>query len=341
MKLRHITGLLTLLCCSSLLPAQETSPAHVGILYPLSTHGDKAAAYTNHFSLHALWGVSGGEKGLGLYGAAGTVKGDASGVQAAGVFNGVGGELKGVQLAGVMNRAHTMAGGAQFAGVLNVTGGRAPVQLAGTANVTDSVKGAQVAGVANVAGHVQGVQIGGVVNKAGKVSGVQIAGLLNIADSSDYPIAIINIIRNGEKRVGISTDENLFTMVSFRSGGRRLYGLVAAGVSPLHSERRYAAEGGLGISLVERNAFRLDMETGHLFATDFEGHEYYRSGLRLLPALRLGSHVHIFGGPGMYYASANTREGAARAGWELWERQRPAERQSIYLGGTVGLQLVL
>jgi hypothetical protein len=49
---------------------------------------------------------------------------------------------------------------------------------------------------------------------------VQIAGFINIADSSDYSIGIINIIRQGEKGIGVSVDETKTAMVSFRSGGR-------------------------------------------------------------------------------------------------------------------------
>jgi len=74
-----------------------------------------------------------------------------------------------------------------------------------------------MAGFINVSGNA-GTQIGGFMNIAKKVKGVQIAGFLNIADSSDYPIALINIIRNGERSIGLSTDETLTNLVTFRSG---------------------------------------------------------------------------------------------------------------------------
>jgi hypothetical protein len=266
-------GLTSLLSLLTTIPAhpQEHSPAHVGIVYPLSTHGTKAAGFTNSFSLHALWGLSGGEKGLGLYGVGGVIKGDAAGLQASGVFNSVAGSLRGVQMSGVMNQAHQVDAG---------------MQLAGLINIAEDVRGSQFAGLINIAGRVEGVQI---------------AGLINIADSSDYPIGIINLIKNGEKRISISTDENLSTLISLRSGGRKLYGIIGLGANLLHADLRYAAEAGLGIKLLQRGTFRLDMEASHLFATDFHGGEYFRNSLRLLPTIQIGNRLQLFGGPSINF----------------------------------------
>src|SRR5690606_32482735 len=114
------------LACASLLTfngfcanAQEKMPAHIGLVYPISTHGFKAPEYTNNLSLHAISGVSGGEMGVAMYGVAGIIKGDGKGLLASGVITHLQGELRGVQMAGVVNKAANAPRGVQLAGVAN------------------------------------------------------------------------------------------------------------------------------------------------------------------------------------------------------------------------------
>jgi hypothetical protein len=364
-----------LMCLSAMIlseiAAQVHSPAHIGFVYPLSTNGHKAAEYSNNLSLHAIQGLSGGEKGLALYGVAGMVKGDVSGLQAAGVFNQVSGELKGVQMAGVMNQANQAPNGLQFAGVVNLNKGTSPlqmagvvnmasqissfqnagvvnlaqslegIQMAGVANAAKCVKGIQVAGVVNAANEVKGSQFAGLINIAKKVNGVQVAGLLNIADSSDYPIGIINLIKTGEKRIGLATDENLSTIVSFRSGGRKLYGIIGMGSNLQYADLPYGVEAGLGIKLIEKNSFRMDMEAVNLFITDFKHSEYSKSGLRILPSFLLSKNLQLYAGPSINYMDTKNQEGSDLAGLRIWERQRTSTYRSVHVGYTVGLQVLL
>lgn len=101
--------------------------------------------------------------------------------------------------------------------------------LAGFANLTrNGSSGVQVAGFMNRSGDAN-MQVAGFINIARKVKGVQLAGFINIADSSDYPIGIINIIRNGEKSIGFSIDETRTALLTLRSGGRELYGILGLG----------------------------------------------------------------------------------------------------------------
>ena len=60
------------------------APAHVGLVYPLSTNGRQAKEYSNNFSLHVIAGVSGAETGIALSGFALVIKDSASGLQASG-----------------------------------------------------------------------------------------------------------------------------------------------------------------------------------------------------------------------------------------------------------------
>ena len=204
-------------------------PVHVGIIYPLSSNGVKAADYTNRFSLHAIAGLSKNETALTISGAVSIIKQDASGVQIAGVANLIGNSAKGTQIAGFTNIVRKQASGAQIAGFLNYAGSAQGFQVAGFGNiVAGDANGLQITGVLNKAKNAN-TQVAGFMNIAKNVKGVQLAGFMNIADSSDYPIALFNFIKNGEKTIGISVDETLTSITSFRSGGRVLYGIEGAG----------------------------------------------------------------------------------------------------------------
>jgi hypothetical protein len=71
------------LCFSFSAFAQEnrTSTAHIGLLYPISTHGTNAGLYTNTFSLHAIAGLSAAEKGVAISGFSLLIKDKVEGVQ--------------------------------------------------------------------------------------------------------------------------------------------------------------------------------------------------------------------------------------------------------------------
>ena len=350
--------------------AQENRPAHIGLVYPLSTNGMEAASISNNFSVHGIYGLSAGESGLALYGVGGIIKGNARGLMSSGIWTDIHGKLEGVQMSGVFNRAKDASQGAQFAGVFNLTEEAAPVQmagvwnkanqvdaiqaagvinltkdlqgvqLAGVSNVSEKVKGSQIAGVVNVADQVDGFQLAGVVNKAKTVKGVQLAGLLNIADSSDYPIAIINLIKAGEKRVGVSTDEALNTMASFRSGGRKLYGILGLGTNLSYNTNLYGFESGLGLKLVDTHPFRLDVEALNVFLTDFHGLEYNKSGIRLLPSLALTDRIQLYGGPSVNFTVHNLDD-ADLIKLPMWERSPRDLQKSIHLGYTFGVQVKL
>lgn len=347
---------LTLLIVGSFkLSAQEDSPAHVGIIYPLSTHGGKAANYSNTISLHAIAGLSGGEKAFALYGVAGIVKGNASGLQASGVFNQVSGTLHGVQLAGAVNLAGDAAKGYQFAGLFNQSRGNVHLQLGGVLNTAISTKGLQASGVSNRSKQMDGVQMAGLYNQADNVKGVQIAGVinkaknvrgiqfgvLNIADSSDYTLGLVNIVKNGEKSIRIGTDEDLSTFASFRSGGRILYGILGIGFNPQYEAIRYGVEGGIGANLLNRTNFRLAAEISSITLTDFDGNHFNKNGLRILPSIKIGPNIYLYGGPSVNYINTDNEDGKKLVKMKIWDKQNSKDYQALNVGFTGGLQLVL
>ncbi len=270
------------------------SAVHIGLVYPVSTHGSDALSYSNRFSAHAFAGLSGAERGVALAGFALIVKDSATGLQASGFLNSTGAS-RGVALAGFMN----------------------------------------------IAKDVKGVQAAGFLNLAKKVKGVQIAGFINIADSSDYPIGLVNIIHNGEKSIGLSTDETLTNLVTFRSGGRKLYGILGAGYNGRDKKDLYAWEGGLGAHFQLAHNFRLNTELVSIGLTDFKTGDYFRSSLRILPAIRLSRQVEFFAGPTFNYIRSEKDKGAGLVTHYVWSEREPSGLlHGLYFGATGGMSIL-
>lgn len=310
--LKIITCALAVLILRLPTAAQEKplkySAIHIGLVYPVSTHGTEALSYSNRFSAHAFAGLSGAERGVALAGFALIVKDSATGLQAAGFLNSTG-----------------TSQGVAMAGFINVSGNA----------------GTQLGGFMNIAKDVKGVQAAGFLNLAKKVKGVQIAGFLNIADSSDYPIGLVNIIHNGEKSIGLSTDETLTNLVTFRSGGRKLYGILGAGYNGHDKKDLYAWEGGLGAHFQLAHNCRLNTELVSIGLTDFKSGDYFRSSLRVLPAIRLSRQVEFFAGPTFNYIRSEKDKGAGLVTHYVWSEREPSGLlHGLYFGATGGMSIL-
>ncbi|OJV15459.1 MAG: hypothetical protein BGO21_31200 [Dyadobacter sp. 50-39] len=339
----------------SLAQRDSSAAIHIGFIYPVSSNGKQAASITNRFSLHVIAGLSKGETGAAIAGVANVVKENVSGVQMAGVANVIGGSASGVQMSGVANVTGGDARGAQLAGFSNITRGEAQgAQLAGFLNLAEASGAAQVAGFANIAkkdakglqlagffnkGNEVNVQIAGFANVAKKVKGIQLAGLINIADSSDYPIAIFNFIKNGEKSVAVTFDETMTGIVSFRSGGRVLYGIAGIGYNFKDNPKAmYAAEGGLGAHIPLARSLRINLEAVSHTLTDFDGGHYNKNSLRVLPALRLGSRFEAFAGPTLNYVSYDREKDYDFIKKYIWKNNSSKDFQGLFVGFNVGVQ---
>jgi hypothetical protein len=265
------------------------------------------------------------------------VGGDAEGVQMAGVSNQVMGDVIGVQMGGVSNWTGN-AKGVQLAGVINMAKEMEGLQAAGSVNVATESKGVQLAGVMNVSSGKTGPQIAGVINVGGKVKGIQLAGLINIADSSDYPVGLINIIKNGRKSFSLGADESGLAALTFRSGGRVLYGLVGMGYFLTDRELSYAVEAGIGAHLTDGKTFSLDAEAVTRNSTDFDGHEQNQVSFRLFPELRTGSRFSIYAGPSLNFTYPDGTEAAMDKipGWVLYESK--SNGRALHIGLSGGLK---
>ncbi len=362
--------IVSLLSISSLY-AQHTKLrlAHIGHVYPLSTNGFDAREYTNVFSLHGIVGVSKAEKSFCAAGFSNVVYDYADGVIMAGFSNHILGDANGLQAAGFMNTVHNDSRGIQAAGFMNITGSLNGFQCAGFCNITgydvrgfqsagfcniasSNIKGVQAAGFMNLAGDVNGtqvsgfmnksgdvrVQVGGFINMAKKVSGAQVSGFINIADSSDYPIGIVNIVKNGEKALGFTIEESGTSMVTFRSGGRIMYGILGAGYKFRSSNDLYVLEAGIGAHLLRSGAFRLNIEGSTQAMADIWVGEYLKSSVRILPSVLIANRVEVFAGPTINHVQSEEFDGGDISTHYLWTNTNRGSFNGIYIGAIAGLQ---
>ncbi|WP_207531887.1 hypothetical protein [Desertivirga arenae] len=307
--------------------------------------GLAVAGFSNHLGTKS--------DGLLIAGFANTY-GNAKGMQFAGFANVAAREVEGAQYAGFINKAGDMKG-VQAAGFINVAREVTGIQLAGFLNTAKQVKGSQIAGFGNasvgdVSGSqlsgffnhgkdVAGSQIAGFVNIARKVKGAQIAGFINIADSSDCPIGIINIIRNGEKSIGVSIDETETTLLSFRSGGKILYGIIGGGFNWTTNNDNYAIEAGLGAHFFPSKVFRINTELASTYLGRFDYDEYYRASLRFMPSILIGKHLELNAGPSLNYINTNNEAGKTMVKHYFHEHQNRWDDnfQAWYIGYKAGL----
>jgi hypothetical protein len=369
-----VCTVLVFFCFIIIASAQEdsictTRPVHLGLIFPLSTNGVDAPKFSNGFSLHALAGVSREERAFCISGISSIVRENASGLMISGIYNQVGDHARGTQIAGMVNVIGKEAEGVQLAGFANVSGNANGAQIAGFTNVSKNVDGAQVAGFANsgketevqvagfsnvakrsnalqLAGFINvareaGTQVAGFINVARKVKGVQVAGFINIAEESDYPIGLINIIKKGEKQLGLSIDEASTTMLTFRSGGKVLYGIIGAGYNFENDNARYALEGGLGAHFVFNKYFRTNLEVTVATLSDLRYDVYMKSSTKLLAAFKIANRIEIFAGPSFNYLGYERGQSDIRNDRYLWHERSNNHFNGLYIGATGGIQVSL
>lgn len=259
---------------------------HFSLVPPAGTNGKHAADYSNAVSVNLLAGLSGGERAFTVSGIGSVVAGNAYGLQAACVFNHVRGDGKGLEIAGILNR------------------------------VKGSFDGLQVSAAVNAAGNVRGVQIAGLANVAKKVRGVQAATLVNVAEESDWPIGLINIIKEGEKQIGVTYDTFGNTLVAFRSGGKYTYGIIGAGFNPFLGNT-VVTEAGLGIHIPVCRWFRVDNEFKATVMGAVSESSSLDAGWLLAPSFIIGRHLNFSAGVSLNGLSGSAAEVRARLSPEM------------------------
>lgn len=361
---------IALLALSTSVQAQKLtkSAGHIGFCYPISTHGTYARDYSNKFSVHALVGVSGGEEAFCVSGLTNVVLNSSKGFIGAGFSNHISDNAIGITAAGFANKVNHHTRGAQLAGFANISGSVKGAQLAGFCNVNRgymrgfqgagfmningrNIRGTQLAGFMNTSRNVKGAQLAGYINIAdtvntqvsgfiniAKTAKVQLSGFINIADSCDYPIGIINIIKKGEKSIGISLDANRTNMATFRSGGRVLYGMAGIGYNFRKPDNTlYALEAGLGAHFTVSKNVRFNIEASSTSFTDLTDEIFITSSVRFLPALTFGKHLEIFAGPAVNSVQSDDFSGESISGKYIWSDKSWGTFTGVYLSAYGGI----
>ena len=350
-------------------------PVQINFGFPLSTiNVKKAKEYTNAFSINLLVGISKNERSLALAGISNVIANNATGLQIASVSNHIGNAGYGIEVAGVTNINKGIYNGIQVGGVYNYSGSGNGIAVAGVANmskgayngiqgcgvynysgsgngiavtgVANMSKGAynglQLSGVTNIAGDVKGLQFAGVMNIAKKVKGVQFATILNVAEESDFPIAFINIIKNGKMGVALSYDNMNNTMLSFRSGGKYTYGILGVGYNnKVNDGSNIVAEAGYGIHIPITNWLEINNEfkaTSLGFSND---KVCYNASYLLAPSFTFLNHFNVFGGANFNYLYSNyVNSDDLFPNKCLWEKDNSDNKQRMIIGYQIGLQYV-
>jgi len=320
----------------------RNAKVNVGLVYPLSSNWTGAPLDTNQFSLNLLAGVSAGEHSFSFAGISNIIRHDANGLQLAGFSNHIGKKANGLLIAGFMNTSKSGKNTA-IAGFGNFAKTASNVQVTGMINIGGEVSSLQGAGLMNMARNVKGLQISGFMNKAKNVKGVQIAGFINIADTAAYQIGIINISKNGNMRLGAQIDENNTTLLTFRSGGKSVYGIIGAGYNFKNKENVYALEAGLGLHLYTSGLFHLDTELTQGSLLNFEGSATYKSTFRLMPAISLAEKINLFVAPSLHYINTDVMEDRLLRKKYIasWNEDNGRNFQGLYFGYTAGVTFSL
>ena len=320
---------------------------------PLSTQGMLAPKYTNAVSLNILAGVSKNVtrfslSSLGMY-----VVNDLSGVHISGLGTIAGNNGGGLMISGLLNmtkefQGHQEAGfinmaGKMIGGLGNISmGDLNGFQIGGLINTAKQMNGFQIGGLINNAKNVNGFQLGGLINVAKDVNGFQVASLLNVAENNDYPIGIINIIKNnGEMSLGVTYNEIGSTMLSFRSGGRVLYGVIGLGFNHKLDDNSFIWEAGIGGHIPLSSRFRINNEIKNANNIAKEKNSVSHSSFSIMPAYKILPNWELFVGPSInYLESDNVANKEMFPGANLWKKFTDNKLQQLYLGFSVGTHII-
>lgn len=336
-------------------------PVQVSLVPGLGTHGRLGAQVVNKVSLNVVGGYTAGVNGLELAGGFNLVKKDMKKVQIAGAFNVVGGNVKGMQMAGYhnevldsllglqasgfSNRVKTGVKGMQLSGFYNqASSSAAGVQATGGINVAGKAKGVQLAGIANISKReMSGVQLGGFFNYAKRLKGVQI-GFINITDTSEgYSIGLINISRNYHV-LTVYADELAPVNFSFKSGNKKLYGIMTVGFNFINNHKLIYLGYGFGSEINFSKSFFISPELrwGYVY-TGKGGHDNDLVKFNLNANFRLGKSVSVFAGPS--FSMFRTNQIHAVDGYQFplpsahYSKFNMGDKWSGWIGWQVGINL--
>jgi hypothetical protein len=277
-------------------------------------------------------------------GAVGTVAREVAGLSINGALGVTTGKLRGAQISGAINVVAGDADGAQIAGAVNVSGDADGAQIAGAINVAANVDGTQIAGAINVAhGDVNGAQISGAVNVAsGRVHGLQL-GVVNIADESDAPIGLVNVIKRGRHHVDVWGSESGLFMAGGQLGGKYTHAILAVGLRPGPDGARFAFGGGIGFHVDASERLGIDVDFLHYDLSALQStRSVQMSQARVLFDVELFSRMRVFAGPTFNVLESNDPTDTNPSPYGSWSVTRGASEWhvAIWPGIALGTRLL-
>lgn len=346
------------------------SPFQVSFAYPLGTNGVNSMNYTSNFSFNILYGMNGGVNGFELGGIFNYNKGGVRGAQIAGVMNMNQQASNGALISGVLNYQYDDFEGLQLSvvnvnlgnfngaqiGVVNFAYDFIGAQLGsitvardfnglqgGTISVARDLKGAQL-GTINIARDVNGLQMG-TVNIANKVKGAQI-GIINIMGSNNgaIPIGIISVVKNGYYAFELSSNEVIYSNLSYKMGVREFYSIFKIGATINDGEFMNSYGFGFGTLLKISNKVDLAIEAT---ASQIVKNDNWGYDLNLLSRLDLNFHwevakgFYLLAGPSynvyVYEHEHSARYGVLNIPYTLTDEIDGRFRIATWIGVNFGL----
>jgi hypothetical protein len=241
-------------------------------------------------------------RGIQLAGGSNLIRGRVYGGQIASGINIVTTDLDGFQIAGGMNFTNGMMNELQVSGGLNCAGKTKGVQISGGGNFTgDSLTGLQVAGGFNFARHTNGTQIA-VLNITQELKGFQ-CGVLNIADTCNggIPVGVISIVKKGMHQLEISSNENAFLNIAFRTGVPEFHSILIAGFDPQSTAWTFGYGVGHDFRLGNKFNINLDAYAQHYNTYSFAAYTSEWIKADLLFEWRPAKYFGIAAGPVFNY----------------------------------------
>ncbi len=202
----------------------------------------------------------------------------------------------------------------------------------------------QIGGVVNIAhGDVDGAQIAGVVNVAsGSVHGMQL-GLVNVADESDAPIGLVNIIAKGRHHVDVWGSETGLVMAGGQLGGKYTHAILGVGMRPGPDGARFAFGGGIGFHADLGESVGLDFDLLHHDLSAFVAQPklVQLSQARLLFDFALMRGLRLFAGPTFNVLVSNDPTDTNPSVYGSWSVSHSSDvHVAIWPGVTIGSRLL-
>jgi hypothetical protein len=306
-------------------------------------------------------------EGIQLAGFCNNTFGDAQGLEIAGFYNYNHRNITGLQIAGFANGALGSVAGAQISGFANHSQGSSMGQFAGFSNTSMGKKnGLQVAGFANFsrgegvgaqfAGfangntkYIKGIQVAGFANVAKKIKGFQIAPF-NVADTIEdgAAIGVWSIVRNGYKTIQIGGNETLMGEISFKSGVKKFYNIIAIGSSVRRNSIKWGWGYGIGSLWPLSKKFEVGIEAMSYHLNEdrwWSNNTNLLNRLNLTASFQFSKTFSVYAGPAWNVWVTGLRHGHSMDptfnDWNVFDRSTSRTRVTMYPGLNAGIRIAL